>query len=173
MTDIDLQKTIRNELQKMKLKVPADEGADGKKTKWQEIPIYLQNKPYSHDEAYDYGDPLCDDQPGEKRMDNYILVVIGPQKTDERGQWSTEIQLIFQIQSMRDERDGELILANLMNKIDYEFTKKGILAEKYEIEKEKSKDFNPVCPENYYQSAYTTHWKLPNITQEMEVKGLI
>ena len=106
-------------------------------------------------------------------MDNYILVVIGPQKTDERGQWSTEIQLIFQIQSMRDERDGELILANLMNKIDYEFTKKGILAEKYEIEKEKSKDFNPVCPENYYQSAYTTHWKLPNITQEMEVKGLI
>lgn len=66
MTDIDLQKTIRNELQKMKLKIPADEGADGKKTKWQEIPIYLQNKPYSHDEAYDYGDPLCDDKLGRR-----------------------------------------------------------------------------------------------------------
>ena len=153
MTDNDLQNAIIEELERMKLKIPGEDG-------WKNIEIYKQHKPFRDD----YQDETADD---------YILVVLGDETTDKDGRWIVEVQLLFQIMSFDFKRDGEQILTNLMNQIDLHFTQKGIIDRKYEMEREKAKARNPLCDANYAQSAYVTKWKLPNILIEMEVGNLI
>ena len=159
MTDLDLQNAIVKELQKMKIKIPGEEG-------WKEIPIYPQHKPFREDGE-------LDEDYKEETTDDYIMVVLGDEKTDSDGRWIVDVQLLFQIMSFDVKRDGEKILSNLMNQIDLHFTQKGIIDGKYEMEKEKTKARNPLCDANYAQSAYVTKWKLPNILIRMEVGNLI
>lgn len=159
MTDLDLQNAIVKELQKMKIKIPGEEG-------WKEIPIYPQHKPFREDGE-------LDEDYKEETTDDYIMVVLGDEKTDSDGRWIVDVQLLFQIMYFDVKRDGEKILSNLMNQIDLHFTQKGIIDGKYEMEKEKTKARNPLCDANYAQSAYVTKWKLPNIPIRMEVGNLI
>lgn len=159
MTDLDLQNAIVKELQKMKIKIPGEEG-------WKEIPIYPQHKPFRKDGE-------LDEDYKEETTDDYIMVVLGDEKTESDGRWIVDVQLLFQIMSFDAKRDGEKILSNLMNQIDLHFTQKGIIDGKYEMEKEKTKVRNPLCDANYAQSAYVTKWKLPNIPIRMEVGNLI
>ena len=158
MTDLDLQNAIVKELQKMKIKIPGEDG-------WKDISIYQQHKPFRQD-----GEP--DEDYNEEPTDDYIMVVLGDEKTDGDGRWIVDVQLLFQIMSFDIKRDGEKILSNLMNQIDLHFTRKGIIAGKYEMEPEKVKTRNPLCDANYAQSAFVTKWKLPNMPVKMEVGNL-
>lgn len=158
MTDLDLQSAVVAELKKMKIKIPGEDG-------WKDISIYPQHKPFRQD-----GEP--DEDYNEETTDDYIMVVLGDEKTDSDGRWIVDVQLLFQIMSFDIKRDGEKILSNLMNQIDLHFTQKGIIAGKYEMEPEKVKTRNPLCDANYAQSAFVTKWKLPNMPVKMEVGNL-
>lgn len=166
MTDVELLKAVIEELKKMKLKFPGKDGLE-------KIEIYAQNKPFRFDEEFEGDYEEAEDYEAQKKLDNYVIVSLENEKTDKDGRWTVEVRMTFQIMSFDDRKDGEILLANLMNEIDFYFTRKGILKGKYEMEKEKEKAFNPVCPPNYAQSAFVTRWKIPNILIEMEVGNLI
>lgn len=145
MTDVELQDTLIAELRKMKLQKLDEE-------EWKDYSIYKQNEPFKDE----------DDPDGD-----YIIVIIDDEDTDkEDGRWMVTIQMILQVVSDRPENDGEVMLANLMNQIDFRFRRKGIIGGRYEMQKEAYKRFNKNCPPGYYQSAYITKWKMPEISME-------
>ena len=144
MTDLELQDALIEELKKMDLKkIENDE--------WKDYRIHKQDEPYKEDEEED-GD--------------YIIVMIDDEDTAEDGRWVVSIQMILQIVDFDEKHDGNIILANIMNQIDLHLRKKGIIAKKYQMEKEAHKRFNHECPPSYYQSAYITKWKMPDIEME-------
>lgn len=145
MTDVELQDTLIRELKGMKLQKLDEE-------EWREYKVYKQNEPFKDE----------DDPDGD-----YIIVIIDDEDTDkEDGRWIVTIQMILQVVSDRTENDGEVILANLMNQIDFALRRKGIIGRRYEMQKEAYKRFNKSCPPGYYQSAYITKWKMPEINME-------
>ena len=149
MTDIELQKALAQELKQMKLK-----RLDG--TLWKNFHVYKQGKPYKDDLDTD-------------EQDDYITVVIADEDTDKDGNMIVEIQMILSIYLYDDKNQtGELMLANFMNQIDYYLRGKRIIDGKYEMEREVHKRFNPDCYPNFYESAYITKWKLP----EIDMRGI-
>lgn len=149
MTDIELQKVLAQELKQMKLK-----RLDG--TLWKNFRVYKQGKPYKDDlDTYE--------------QEDYITVVIADEDTDKDGNMIVEIQMILSIYLYDDKNQtGELMLANFMNQIDYYLRGKRIIDGKYEMEREVHKRFNPDCYPNFYESAYITKWKLP----EIDMRGI-
>ena len=120
---------------------------------WEDYHIYRQDKPYKDD---------MDDTDQE----DYIIVMIDDEDTDEDGRWVVTVHMIFSIMLYDEENQGNLILASLMNQVDLHLCKKGVIAGKYEMEKERHKRFNQECYPNYYECDYITKWKLPEMNQE-------
>ena len=159
MTDLDLQKALADELKAMCreeiLKMPQYDHDGNVETfkSWKEYNIYVNDKPYKDEELPDV-------------QEDYIIVVIGDEDTDNEGNWIVEMHIVVSICLFENEHQGNLIIANLMNQIDYRFRTKGIIAGKYEKEPETYKRFNDDCWENYYEADYISKWKLPAINQE-------
>lgn len=150
MTDLHLQDALIHELKDLteshSLKKLNDEV-------WEDYHIYRQDKPYKDD---------MDDTDQE----DYIIVMIDDEDTDEDGRWVVTVHMIFSIMLYDEENQGNLILASLMNQVDLHLCKKGVIAGKYEMEKERHKRFNQECYPNYYECDYITKWKLPEMNQE-------
>lgn len=150
MTDLHLQDVLIQELKELtashSLKKLNNEI-------WEDYHIYRQDKPYKDD---------MDDS----EQEDYIIVMLDDEDTDEDGRWVVTVHMIFSIALYDEENQGNLILASLMNQVDLYLCKKGIIAGKYEMEKERHKRFNQECYPNYYECDYITKWKLPELNQE-------
>ena len=156
MTDLELQDSLVREIEEMTRRHSLKK-LNGET--WEDYKIYRQEKPYKDDE-------FEDDQ------EDYIIVLINDEDTDGEGNWIVEIQFIISIVLYEEAHQGNLILANLMNQIEMHLRKKGIIAEKYEIEDEMHKRFNQECPPTYYECALITKWKIPTVQME-GLEGLI
>ena len=158
MTDIDLQTAIIRELKGMckdeSLMMPMCE-PDGSMcfTAWKDYNIYRQDKPYKDEEI-------------PEEQENYMIVAIWDEDTDENGDWIVQIYIIIGITLYEESHQGNLILANLMNQIDQRFMKKGILEKQYVKERKAHKRFNDQCEPNVYECNYISYWKIPQIIQE-------
>ncbi len=145
MTDLDLQEAIIREIKELAASQSLKK-LNGEV--WKDYHIYKQDKPYKDDEE-------ADDQ------EDYILVMLDEEDTDDEGNWIVTVHIVISIMLFEEEHQGNLILANLMNELDLHFCKKGIIAGRYEMEKERHKRFNHECYPNYYECDYITQWKLP------------
>ena len=150
MTDLDLQNALIRELEELaehqSLKKLDGEG-------WKDFCIYRQDKPYKDDEA-------------DADQEDYIIVMLGDEDTDQDGRWIVDVHMLISIMLLEEEHQGNLILATLMNQIDLHLSKKGIIAGRYEMEPEKHKRFNNECYSNFYECDYITKWKLPAANME-------
>ncbi|MBE5910889.1 hypothetical protein [Pseudobutyrivibrio sp.] len=150
MTDLDLQKAIVKEIEKLtqdqSLKKLNDEV-------WKDYNIYTQEKPYKDDFA-------DDDQ------EDYVIVMLDDEDTDEDGNWIVNVHILLSIKLYEEQHQGNLILANLMNQLDLHFWSLRILDNRYEMQKQRHKRFNQECYPNYYECDYITRWKIPAAHQE-------
>ncbi len=150
MTDLDLQGAIIREIQELtasqSLKKLDDEV-------WEDYNIYRQDKPYKNDAE-------------EEDQEDYIIVMLDDEDTNDAGQWVVTVHIVISIMLMEEEHQGNLILANLMNQLDLHFMKKRVIDRRYEIENERHKRFNHECYPNYYECDYITKWVLPAVYQE-------
>ena len=150
MTDLDLQNELIKELEELvehqSLKKP-----DGEV--WKDFNIYRQDKPYKDDEE-------------DTDQEDYIIVMLSDEDTDQDGRWIVYVNMDISIMLDDEKKQGNLILANLMNQIDLHLSKKGIIAGRYELEPEKHKRFNEKCYPNYYECNFITKWKLPAANME-------
>lgn len=160
MTDVDLQTAIIRELESMckdeSLMMPVYEPTEdliGQQFKaWKDFNIYRQDMPYKNEEMPD-------------EQEDYLIVVIWDEDTDDAGDWIVEMHIIIGITLYEEEHQGNLILLNLMNQIDYRLRTKGILGKQYEKELKAHKRINE-CEPNRYECDYITYWKIPQIIQE-------
>lgn len=150
MTDLDLQEAIIREIQELisshSLKKLDDEV-------WKDYNIYRQDKPYKNDVE-------------EDDQEDYIIVMLDDEDTDDMGQWVVTVHIVISIMLMEEEHQGNLILSNLMNQLDLHFMKKRVIDSRYEIKNERHKRFNHECYPNYYECDYITKWELPGVYQE-------
>ena len=150
MTDLDLQGAIIREIQELtasqSLKKLDDEV-------WEDYNIYRQDKPYKNDAE-------------EEDQEDYIIVMLDDEDTNDAGQWVVTVHIVISIMLMEEEHQGNLILANLMNQLDLHFMKERVIDRRYEIENERHKRFNHECYPNYYECDYITKWVLPAVYQE-------
>lgn len=156
MTDLELQQAIAKEL------VYLTDHHSLKKLNgedWKDYHIYIQDKPYKDDEDDD-------------AQEDYIIVMIDDEDTNENGDWIVQIHIIISICLYEESHQGNIILANMMNVIDLHLSKVSIINGKYEMEKEKHKRFNHECYPNYYECDYITTWKLPAPRAEF-IEGFI
>lgn len=152
MTDLDLQDALIRELEEL-VERQSLKKLDGEV--WKDFNIYRQDKPYKDDEA-------------DVDQEDYIIVMLDDEDMDQDGRWIVDVQMVISIMLFEKENQGNLILANLMNQIDLHLSKKGIIAGKYEMEKEKYKRFNHECDPNYYECCLITRWKLPAVNMEVD-----
>lgn len=150
MTDLDLQDALIKEIKEV-MEDQSLKKVDGEE--WKDYNIYRQDKPYKDEEC-------------EADQEDYIIVMLDDEDTDSDGRWIVTVQILFSIMMFDEQHQGNLILANWMNQLDLHLCKKGVIAGKYEMEKERHKRFNQECYPNYYESAYITKWKLPAVNQE-------
>lgn len=150
MTDLELQQVIVDEIKELTERQMLRK-LDGEA--WKDYNLYIQEKPLKDDE-YD------EDQ------EDYIIVMLDDEDTNGDGDWIVTVHIIMSIMLMEEQHQGNLILANLMNQLDFHFRRRGIIGGKYEMEKERHKRFNQECYPNYYECDYITKWKLPD--DEME-----
>lgn len=121
--------------------------------RWTEYEVYEQEKPYK-------------DDTDDAAQEDYIIVMIGDEDTDEEGCWIVEIQIVIGLTMHNEKNRGGSILANLMNQIYLRFVRKGWLDDRYEMEPEAHKRFNPECVPPEYEAALITKWKLPAYQRE-------
>lgn len=150
MTDLDLQDAIIREIEEL-VEHQSLKKLDGEV--WKDFDIYRQDKPYKDDGM-------------DADQEDYIIVMLDDEDTDQDGQWIVNVHMLISIMLFEEEHQGNLILATLMNQIDLHLSKKGIIAGKYEMEKEKHKRFNNECYPNYYECDLITRWKLPLANME-------
>lgn len=152
MTDLELQDALIREIEEL-VEHQSLKKLDGEV--WKDFNIYRQDKPYKIDGE-------------EDDQEDYIIVMLDDEDTDQDGQWIVTIHMLISIMLFEDEHQGNLILATLMNQIDLHLSKKGIIAGKYEMEKEKHKRFNNECYPNYYECDLITKWRLPAAHMEWD-----
>ena len=150
MTDLDLQNALMKELEEL-AEHQSLKKLDGEV--WKDFRIYRQDKPYKDDEQ-------------DSDQEDYIIVMLDDEDTDQDGRWIVNVHMLISVMLFEEEHQGNLILAALMNQIDLHFSKKGIIAGRYEMEREKHKRFNNDCYPNYYECDYITRWKLPEANME-------
>lgn len=149
MTDLELQDTIIQEIKELAASHSLKK-LNGEV--WKDYHIYKQDKPYKDDEVDD-------------AQEDYIIVMLDDEDTDEDGKWVVNVHILISIALFEEEHQGNIILADLMNQLDLHFYGKRIIGGRYEMEKERHKRFNHECPPNYYECAYTTRWILPEVHQ--------
>lgn len=150
MTDLALQEAIIGEI----IGLTEHHGlkkADGED--WKDYVIYRQDKPYKDD---------MDDADQE----DYIIVMLDEEDINSEGKWVVTVHIIISIMLLEEERQGNLVLANLMNQLDLHFWKKRVIDNRYEMERERHKRFNHECYPNYFECDYITKWELPEMNQE-------
>ena len=152
MTDLKLQEVIMDEIRSM-LDSQSLKKMDG--SVWKDFNIYRQDKPMK-DDAED------DDQ------EDYIIVMLDDEDLGADNKWKVDVHILISICLYDEERQGNVVLANLMNQIFMHFQKKGIIGEMFEMESEAHKRFNQECYPNYYECDLITVWKLPEIHMETE-----
>lgn len=152
MTDLELQDALIREIEEL-VEHQSLKKLDGEV--WKDFNIYRQDKPYKVDGE-------------EDDQEDYIIVMLDDEDTDQDGQWIVTIHMLISIMLFEDEHQGNLILATLMNQLDLHLSKKGIIAGKYEMEKEKHKRFNNECYPNYYECDLITKWRLPAARMEWD-----
>lgn len=150
MTDLDLQNAIIREIEELTEKQSLKK-LDGEA--WKDYNIYKQEKPYKDDEA-------------DMDQEDYIIVMLDDEDTNADGEWVVNVHILLSIMLFEEQHQGNLILANLMNQLDLHFSKKKVIAGKYEMEVQRHKRFNNECYPNYYECDYITRWKLPAPHQE-------
>lgn len=150
MTDLDLQDALIRELRGL-AESQSLKKLDGEV--WKDYNIYRQDKPYKDDEE-------------DAEQEDYIIVMLDDEDTDSDGSWIVTVHILISIMLFEEEHQGNLILANLMNQIDRHLCKKGLIADRYEMDEERHKRFNHECYPNYYECDYITKWRLPEISQE-------
>ncbi|MCI9142071.1 MAG: hypothetical protein HFH87_05530 [Lachnospiraceae bacterium] len=150
MTDLDLQDALMKELEEL-AEHQSLKKLDGEV--WKNFNIYRQDKPYKDDEQ-------------DSDQEDYIIVMLDDEDTDQDGRWIVNVHMLISVMLFEEEHQGNLILATLMNQIDLHLSKKGIIAGRYEMEREKHKRFNHDCYPNYYECDYITRWKLPEANME-------
>lgn len=150
MTDLDLQDALIRELRGL-AESQSLKKLDGEV--WKDYNIYRQDKPYKDDEE-------------DAEQEDYIIVMLDDEDTDSDGSWIVTVHILISIMLFEEEHQGNLILANLMNQIDGHLCKKGLIADRYEMDEERHKRFNHECYPNYYECDYITKWRLPEINQE-------
>lgn len=150
MTDLDLQNAILREIEELTEKQSLKK-LDGEV--WKDYNIYKQEKPYKDDEA-------------DFDQEDYIIVMLDDEDTNDEGKWVVNVHIILSIVLFEEQHQGNLILANLMNQLDLHFSKKKIIAGKYEMDIKRHKRFNNECYPNYYECDYITRWTLPAPHQE-------
>lgn len=150
MTDLELQNALIGELEEL-VEHQSLKKLNGEV--WKDFNIYRQDKPYKNDEE-------DDDQ------EDYIIVMLDEEETDQDGRWIVDVHMVISIFLFDEKKQGNVILATLMNQIDLHLSKKGIIAGRYEMEPKKYKAFNHECKPNYYECDFITRWKLPAANME-------
>jgi hypothetical protein len=150
MTDLKLQEAIISELEELTARQSLKK-LDGEA--WKDYNIYAQDIPLKDDDS-------------DEAQEDYILVLLDDEDTDDDGRWIVQVHILISIMLYEEEHQGNLILANLMNQIDLHFCKKGVISGRYEMEVERHKRFNQECPPNYYECDYISKWKLPEANME-------
>jgi hypothetical protein len=152
MTDVDLQTALMREVREV-LDTQGLKNMDDDGTCWKDFNVYRQNLPLKDDDE-------------DWRQTDYIIVIIGDEDTDEEGDWMVQMHMSMSIMSMDPARNGDIVLANLMNQIDLHLSKKGIIDGRYELQKERHKRFNDECMPNEYECDLITIWKIPGSHME-------
>jgi hypothetical protein len=152
MTDVDLQTALMREVREV-LDTQGIKNMDDGYTRWKDFNVYRQDLPFKNDDE-------------DWRQTDYVLVIIGDEDTDEDGDWIVQMHMSMCIMSMDEEHQGNVVLANLMNQIDLHLSKKGIIDDRYEMQRERHKRFNDECMPNEYECDYITTWKLPGAHME-------
>ena len=149
MTDLELQQNIVDDLtrflEKDGIMMPLDK-------EFKELHVYKQDLPLKEDE-----DALD--------MKNYIVVMIGDQKSDEE-EWNVEMHFSICIEDRDEDRSGNTNILYLMNEIYMHFIKKGIVGRHCRMEKAAHKVLNLEAMYPYYEGDLITYWKLPLPNEE-------
>jgi hypothetical protein len=147
MTDLKLQEAlvgeVREVLESQSVKLPGG-------SEWKNFHVYSQEKPYKNDEQ-------DDDQ------ENYIIVMLDDENLGEENRWKVHVHMIISICLYEEAHQGNMILADLMNKIYLHLVNRRFVAGMFEMEQEAHKRFNQECYKNFYECDLETVWKLPEI----------
>lgn len=150
MTDLSLQdavfEAVKEACKHYSVKIP-------KEKEWVPFNFYKQDKPYKTDD-------------NDLDEENYIIVMVDDEDTDENGDWIVTLHIIASIYLDEDDAQGNLVLADLMNVIYMHLKKHPIIALQYEMEMEAHKRFNHECYPGFYECDLITKWKLPEIVPE-------
>lgn len=165
MTDLELQQAlyehVRSFLKDQGLEFPysnqetvVDEetGEENEQTihEWKPFNVYKQDKPYKTDE-------------NDEDEENYILIILNDEDGEERSEdWIVEVQFIVGIELYEDDHQGNLIIANVMNKLwHYLRTHKidGADLDRHD----KAKRFNQENYPNFYEGALITKWRIRDV----------
>lgn len=162
MTDLELQEALKKEVQSILLKdglqIYADED-------WKSYNVYKQDKPQKKDPDTMGDLPLL---PTSNTIDteNYIVIVLEDEEEQSDGSWEVHVAMVISIYCDDENRDGNLIIANLMNQIDRHLTKKRVIDGKYTKQRGSKKIFDQESYETYYQCVYYTTWNIPPTNEE-------
>lgn len=127
-------------------------GEDKEETthEWKPFNVYKQDKPFKTDENDD-------------EEEKYILIIIndedGEAKTED---WTIEIQFIIGIELYEDDHQGNLIIANMMNKLWHFFRTHKVDGADLDRH-DKAKRFNQENYPNFYEGALITKWHIRDV----------
>ncbi len=172
-TDLDLQKALIEEIKKINL----DWRKPGTAGQWIDWKYYRQMKPYKQDMILTDADgtPLVDEDghpimiPDETRdldQENYIIVMIDDEDMNSNGEWVVQIIMIVSMYCEDPEQQGNMVIQDVLNRIWMGLAKKGIIADRYEMEPFGRKRFNQEAITNFYEGILITKWKLPRVFPE-------
>lgn len=171
-TDIELQEAILKEIKK----ISVDWRKPGS-NQWIDWKYYKQMKPQKLDAILvdDNGNYVIDEEghpimiPPEVRdedQEDYIVVMIDDEDEKADGSWTVNIIIAVSIYIEDPDNQGMMVVQDILNRIWLHFAKKGIIAEKFEMESGAKKRFNLENIINFYEGVLMTKWKLPMVFPE-------
>ena len=162
MTDLGLQAALYEEIRKMAKSYVNDELAG-----WVDFNVYKQDKPYKEDDFVNEETAI-----GGNPQENYIIVMVDDEDTNEAGEWIVQVYFIISIGEYYEEHSGNMVILDVMNEIWRKLNEKRIIGGKYLMETKAHKRINHECYPNYYEGALVTYWKLPATNTEL-IKDLV
>ena len=145
MTDLDLQDALMAELERM---VEGDELTWSNGTEWRKPHVFKQDKPYKYDtDPYD--------------QEDYVIVMLDDEDEREDGEWVVTVAFIVDIWFVDEDRQGNVKLADLMNRIYYHFKENHFTDGRYVMGTGAKKRFNQEAFPEHYEGALITKWRLP------------
>ncbi len=171
-TDIELQEAVIKDLKKISgdwQKPGSNRGIDWK--------YYTQMKPQKKDAILvdEDGNYVIDENgypimiPPEVRdedQEDYMVVMIDDEDENAETGWVVNIIIAVSVYIEDDKNQGMRVIQDILNRIWLHFAKKGIIAEKFEMERGAKKRFNLENITNFYEGVLMTKWKLPMVFPE-------